>query len=124
MNTTIKRIIAIILAVMMITALVGCGKGKREVVQLTLSTEDAEAILRAAGIVLPDPETAAGANSVVQWFSWYDPFQNYSEDEIMNTGYYTFQEKYGGKVDWIEVEWGQRYDGVANLILSGCAIST
>ena len=50
MNTTIKRIIAIILAVMMITALVGCGKGKREVVQLTLSTEDAEAILRAAGI--------------------------------------------------------------------------
>lgn len=119
MNTTIKRIIAIILAVMMITALVGCSKGKREVVQLTLSTEDAEAILRAAGIVLPDPETAAGANSVVQWFSWYDPFQNYSEDEIMNTGYYTFQEKYGGKVDWIEVEWGQRYDGVANLILSG-----
>jgi hypothetical protein len=61
-------IIAIILAVMMITALVGCGKGKREVVQLTLSTEDAEAILRAAGIVLPDPETAARANSVVQCF--------------------------------------------------------
>lgn len=108
-----------ILAVMMITVLVGCGKRKRQIVQLTLSTEDSEAILNAAGIHLPDPETAEGANSTVQWFSWYDPFQNYSDDEMMNTGYFTFQERYGGKVDWVEVEWGQRYDGIAALIIGG-----
>lgn len=119
MNTTVKRIISMLLAVMMITVLVGCGKSKRQVIQLTLSTEDSEAILRAAGIALPDPETAAGAGSTVKWFSWYDPFQNYSDDEMLNTGYYTFQERYGGKVDWVEVEWSQRYDGVATLIMGG-----
>ena len=37
---------------------------------------------------------------------------------MINTGYYTFQEKYNGKVEWVEVEWGQRYDGVANLIMA------
>ena len=60
-----KRIVAILLAAVMILALVGCGKQRREPIQLTLSTEDAEAILAAAGIMLPDAEAAAGANSVV-----------------------------------------------------------
>ena len=114
----IKRTTVLITALILIVALVGCGKGRRQVVQLTLNTEDAAAILAAAGIRLPDPESAPGANSTVKWFSWYDPFQNYSEDEMINTGYYTFQERYGGKVEWIEVEWDQRYDGVANLIMS------
>lgn len=45
-----KRIVAILLAAVMILALVGCGKQRREPIQLTLSTEDAEAILAAAGI--------------------------------------------------------------------------
>ena len=118
MKTYVKRFIPLLLALVMIIALVGCGSKKRQVVQLTLSTEDSEAILRAAGIALPDPADAAGASSTVKWFSWYDPFQNYSEDQMINTGYYTFQERYGGKVDWVEVEWGQRYDGVANLIMA------
>ena len=115
----LKRFLALALVVLMIVALVGCGAKKRQVVQLTLSTEDAEAILAAAGIALPDAADAPGAGSTVQWFSWYDPFQNYSEDQMINTGYYTFQEKYNGKVDWVEVAWDQRYDGVANLIMGG-----
>ena len=48
-----KRIVAIVLALVLIFALVGCGKQKREIVKLTLSTEDSEAILAAAGIRLP-----------------------------------------------------------------------
>ena len=114
----LKRFAAIAAVLLMVIAVVGCGAQKRQVVQLTLSTEDSEAILRAAGIALPDAADAAGANSTVKWFSWYDPFQNYSEDQMINTGYYTFQEKYNGKVEWVEVEWGQRYDGVANLIMA------
>lgn len=43
-----KRAFAVLLAVLMIIALVGCGKAQREVIKLTLSTEDAEAILAAA----------------------------------------------------------------------------
>lgn len=113
-----KRIFALILALLMVFPLFGCGKKKRQVVKLTLSTEDSEAILRAAGIVLPDVETAKGANSVVKFFCWYDPFQNYSEDEIVNTGYFTFQEKYNGKLEWLETEYAKRNDDLANLVLA------
>lgn len=81
------------MAVVMIMALVGCGSSTREIVYLTLSTEDATAILAAAGITLPDAEDTEAAGTTVKWFSWYDGFHNYSEDEIINTGYYTFTEK-------------------------------
>ncbi|MCD8006353.1 MAG: extracellular solute-binding protein [Oscillospiraceae bacterium] len=113
-----KRIAAIICTITMIIALVGCGSTGREIVYLTLSTEDSAAILAAAGITLPDVEEAEGANSVVEWFCWYDPFNNYSEDEIVNTGYYTFTEKYGCSITWTETTYSARYDDLANLILS------
>ena len=58
-----KRILAISIAVIMIIALVGCGDGDRKIVRLTLDAQDSEAILAAAGIVLPDVETAAGAGT-------------------------------------------------------------
>ena len=103
----------------MVVAMVGCGKKKRVPITLTLSTEDAEAILNAAGIYLPDAETAAGANSVVQWFAWYDPLQNYNEDEIVNSGYWTFQNKYGGTIDYIETTYENRNDELANLLMAG-----
>lgn len=65
-----KRITALVLAALMVFALVGCGKKTREIIKLTLSTEDSEAILAAAGIMLPDAETAAGANSTVKFHHW------------------------------------------------------
>ncbi len=89
-----KRIIAIILAALMITALVGCGKQRRKIVELTLSTEDSEAILNAAGIRLPDKEDTPAAGTITKFYAWYDAFHNYAEDEIVNTGYFTFKEKY------------------------------
>lgn len=113
-----KRIIALLLAALMMMAVTGCGKQKRQPIQLTLSTEDSEAIMRAAGIRLPDESTAAGAHSVVQWFSWIDMFQNYSEDEIVQTGYYTFQQKYGGSIDWIQTTYDTRNTDLAALLVS------
>ena len=113
-----KRITALLLAVILVIALVGCGKEKREIVRLTLSTEDAVAILAAAGISLPDAEEVAGVNTSIKWFAWYDDFHNYSEDEIINTGFWTFEQKYGGSIEWVECEWGKRFDDLANLILS------
>lgn len=47
-----KRFLALVLVMVIIFALVGCGSKKREIVKLTLSTEDSEAILAAAGITL------------------------------------------------------------------------
>lgn len=114
-----KKIIAVFLVLLMIFALVGCGKNKREIVHITLSTEDSEAILAAAGIRLPDVEAAKGANSTVKWFAWYDPFHNYDEAEIVNTGFFTFTEKYGGEIEWIETDYFERNDDLANLVLAG-----
>lgn len=105
---------------LMIFALVGCGgSNKRQIVHITLSTEDSEAILAAAGITLPDVSEAAAAGTTVKWFCWYDPFHNYSEDEIVNTGFFTFTEKYGCEVEWIETDYSKRNDDLANLVLSG-----
>ncbi|MCD8107139.1 MAG: extracellular solute-binding protein [Oscillospiraceae bacterium] len=113
-----KKIIALLLAGIMIVALVGCGSSSREVVQLTFATQDAEAILNAAGIYLPDVEETEAAGSTVVWFAWYDDMQNYSDDEIINSGYWTFQEKYGCSVSWYECTWDTRFDELANLILA------
>ncbi len=115
----IKRLLSLAMVVLMVFALVGCGSTKRQIVEVTLSTEDAEAILAAAGITLPDAETVSAAGTTIQWFSWYDSFHNYDEAEIVNTGFFTFKEKYGCDVEWIECTWDTRFDELANLILGG-----
>lgn len=69
-----------------------CSKGGRKIIEVTLSTEDYEAILAAAGVKLPDAETCSSTGTTVKWLSWEDDFHNYSEDEIVNTGYFTFKE--------------------------------
>ena len=119
MRLATKRIAILLLALLMLTAVVGCGKSSREVIKLTLSTEDAEAILAAAGISLPDAAEVPCANSVVKWYAWYDALQNYSDDEIVNTGYFTFNEKYGCTIEWVECTWDRRFDDLATLTLGG-----
>ncbi len=114
-----KRILALLLVVLMIFALVGCNKNKRQIVEVTLSTEDSEAILAAAGITLPDVTEVLAAGSTATWFAWYDPFHNYDEAEIVNTGFFTFREKYGCEIEWIETDYFERNDDLANLVLSG-----
>ncbi len=114
-----KKVIALALALLMIVALVGCGKGRREPIQLTLSTEDSAAILAAAGIHLPPAEEAKGANSEVKWFCWYDEFQNYDEDEIVSTGYFTFTDFYGGHIKYMETTYEDFTTELAQLILGG-----
>lgn len=114
-----KRLIATTLVLIMLFALVGCGKTERQIVKLTLSSEDSEAILAAAGITLPDADETIATGTTIKYFSWYDNFHNYAEDEIVNTGYFTFTEKYGCEIEWIETSYSERYTDLANLILSG-----
>ncbi len=114
-----KRIISVLLAALIIVALVGCGSKKRQPIQLTLSSEDSEAILAAAGIVLPEADVAAGAGTTIQYCYYYDDFHNYSQDELVQTGYWTFQQKYGGSVEWVETTWSTLNDDIANLVLAG-----
>ena len=114
-----KKIIALLLAAVLIVGLVGCGRQKRQIVRLTLSTEDSEAILAAAGIRLPDVEDTPAAGSIIKFYGWGDTIHNYSEDEIVNTGYWTFREKYGCEVEWVECTWGDRFTRLATLVLGG-----
>lgn len=114
-----KRIIALILALIVIVTLVGCGSKKREPIVLTLSTEDSVAILAAAGVKLPDISEAKGANSEVIYFSYVDLMNNYSEDEVVNTGYWTFRNKYNSTVTFWETTYQERYDRLATLVVGG-----
>ena len=114
-----KRILALILVLVLTVACVGCSGRKRKPIQLTLNSEDSAAILAAAGVKLPDLEEAKGANSVVKWYYWENIFENYDEGEIVNTGYWTFQEKYGGSITFVETTYDERNTKLANLLLSG-----
>ena len=114
----IKRIIAVLLALITVFALVGCGKTRRPIVKLTLASEDAVAILAAAGITLPEVEEINCANTTVKWYSGWDNFHNYSEEEVVNSGYWVFSEKYGCEVEWIEYTWNDRYTTLATLVSS------
>ena len=114
----IKRIIAVLLALITIFALVGCGKTRRPIVKLTLNSEDAVAILAAAGITLPEVEDITCANTTVKWYSGWDNFHNYSEEEVVNSGYWVFSEKYGCEVEWIEYTWNDRFTTLATLVSS------
>lgn len=50
--------------------LFGCSNNKRQIVEVTLSTEDAEAILAAASIGLPAAEvTMASGTTIKQFFA-------------------------------------------------------
>lgn len=113
-----KKIVSLLLAALIFISLVSCGKEKRKIIKLTLSTEDSEAILRAAGIRLPDENEVAASGTKIKWFAWYDGFHNYDEGEIVNTGFFTFTEKYGCDIDWVECTWGDRFNDLANLVLS------
>ncbi len=114
-----KRIIAVLMAALILVALVGCGSRKRQVIQLTLSTEDSEAILRAAGITLPDVAEAPAAGTTIKWINFHDPFHNYKDTEKVNTGYWTFKEKYGCEIEWIETTWENNAETLANLVVAG-----
>lgn len=114
-----KRITALLLILVLIVGLVGCGQNKRKVIELTLSTEDAEAILKAAGIVLPDAESTPAAGTTIKYHHYIDAFHNYSEDEVIHTGYWTFKQKYGCEVEFIETTWATQSQDLANLVLSG-----
>ena len=114
-----KRLLAIALCLLMIVTLGVCGKKKRQPIVLTLSTEDSEAILAAAGIKLPDESEVAAAGSTITYFSWIDSIRNYSEAEIVNTGYWTFRNKYHCEVEFSETTYENRYDDLANLIVGG-----
>ena len=114
-----KRFVSVALVLLMIVALVGCGSKKREPIILTLSTEDSEAILNAAGVRLPERETAAGADSSIIYLGTEDLMNNYSEDEIINTGFWTFREKYGGSVIFEETTYDERFDKLAQDVVGG-----
>ncbi len=114
-----KRLISLGLALLMVAAITGCGGRKRQPVELTLSTEDSEAIMRAAGVQLPEADVAPGAGTTVQWFGWSDPYQAYSETEIVNTGFWTFKNKYSGEFKFVETTFEKNQDDLANLIMAG-----
>ena len=113
-----KRFFAIFTVILLILSLVGCGKSGRKIIELTLSTEDSEAILYAAGIRLPAVEETPAAGSTIKWFSFYDSFHNYSEGETVNTGYFTFHERYGCEIEYVETTWADSMTDLAARVLA------
>lgn len=60
------------------------------------------------------PESIANPN--IKWLAHYDV--NPSDGAVKSPGLALFQEKYGGTIEYIHADWGDRYTKLANLVMS------
>ncbi|SDA18665.1 ABC-type glycerol-3-phosphate transport system, substrate-binding protein [Ruminococcus sp. YE71] len=115
----IKRILAGAFALTMAFAVASCGKsggssseskpqGGKE-----LDEED-KATISELKDQLEDKELA---NKEIKWMAHYDI--NPSEGAVKSPGLELFEQKYDGKVKWVQTTWNTRYDDLANAVMGG-----
>lgn len=119
---TIKRILAGTLALSMSLSIASCGNTSSsggEGGETTKATEagkelDAEDVeqIKSLEDLLPDRELE---NKTVKWMAHYDI--NPSEGSVKSPGLELFEQKYGGKIQWVQTTWDTRYDDLATAVM-------
>lgn len=113
---TMKRILAGSLALTMAVAMASCGKkdgdstssdaGGKE-----LTDEQKKQITELAD-QLPDIELE---NKTIKWMAHYDI--NPSKGSVKSPALELFEEKYGGKIEYVSTVWDSRYDDLATKVM-------
>ncbi len=87
-----------------------------ETTTVTMASEDAEAVSGATAL-LRDEELE---NKTIKFLSHWDI--NPAEGVSVPVQLGMFQEKYGGKVEWIPTTWETRYSDLSTLVLGGSGV--
>lgn len=87
-----------------------------ETTTVTMASEDAEAVSGATAL-LRDEELE---NKTIKFLSHWDI--NPAEGVSVPVQLGMFQEKYGGKVEWIPTTWETRYSDLSTLVLGGAGV--
>ncbi|MBQ8569853.1 MAG: extracellular solute-binding protein [Oscillospiraceae bacterium] len=130
----LKKIIAGISALTIMTGLTACGGDTEEAaagettteattttavtVEInteTLNSEEANAVADVTDL-LPDVELE---NKTIKWFSFYDPFHATTAGNTKALSLELFEKKYGGEIEYIETTWNNRFNDLSTKILGG-----
>ena len=106
-----KILTASILCLSLILSITACTDGKGSSSTISLTSEQQGVISNAASL-LPEDELE---NKVVKQYGFYDI--NGAADIVPAIN--LFEQKYGGKIEYVQVDWDQRFTALANLIMSG-----
>ncbi len=110
----IKKIFSVVLAFAIMSSLASCGGSETAKVTATLSSEDANTVADVATAL----DDLTLENKTIRWFSFYD-INPSPDDETIPADYVMFTEKFGGKIEYTQVVWGERFTALANQILGG-----
>ncbi len=112
-----KRLLAGILAFTMTAGMISCGSEKKadsssNDTGIKLNDEQVEQVATLAD-QLEDVELK---NKTLKWIAHYDinPTEGSVEDPAINL----FEQKYGGKIEWVQTTWDTRFDDIATHVMS------
>ena len=113
-----KRILAGVFALSTALSVSACGNKDSSTESSSIPvhelTEDQTAIIDKFAETLPDLKFD---NKEVKWLSHYDI--NPSDGQSKSADIYIFEEKYGGKLTWVQSTWNTRYDDLAKHVMAG-----
>lgn len=114
-----SRITSVLLAIAMLTSLTACGSQEEsssqppaETTAATLKDEDKEII---ESIEVDDSKKLD--NGVLKWLSFWDI--NPAEGKAVPIELEMFKSKYGGKIEYIQTTWDDRFEKLATMVMSG-----
>lgn len=116
----VKRITAGLLSLSMIFSVASCSVGNKD--KDSNSKEDVKSVdLKAnqkelVNSIAEEMEDKELENKTVKWLSHYDI--NPGKGQVKNTALYLFEEKYGGKIEWIVTDYDNRYQNLAKLVVA------
>lgn len=114
---TMKKVLAGAMALSMAFAMASCGKtgGKEDTSSVKPGkelTDDQKEQVSALQDKLPDRDLA---NKTIKWMAHYDI--NPTEGAVKSPGLELFEQKYGGKVEYVATTWNTRYDDLATAVM-------
>lgn len=129
-----KKILAGIMALTMTAALTACGDktadGGSTSEDTTVTTTTAKTVaINEEGLkegeeealeeVMTQLQDVELENKTVKWLAHYDLNPDTATGASKSVGLEMFEQKYGGKVEWIPTTWNTRYDDLSTQVLGG-----
>lgn len=113
---TMKRILAGSLALTMAVAMASCGKTGGDSTSSDAGgkdlTDDQKKQVAELADQLPDIELE---NKTIKWMAHYDI--NPSKGSVKSPALELFEEKYSGKIEYVQTSWATRYDDLATKVM-------
>lgn len=117
-----KRVLALISALVLMASVTGCSDSSSGSASETTASTAPKELNEEDKAVIADIDIGEDENTevgTVKWFSFYDI--NPADNKPKMPALELFETKFGGKIEYMETVWENRYNDMANLIIAGNA---